>query len=172
MSVAEFKPIGDFRHVQRVLKTIPQRIRAVAVPAFDAMGAFYAGLIVEGLDSQAPAGQAFKPLAQSTIDARARKRGTASTKALIDTADMRNSVTYKGMKMPMGVFIGLLRTAMHRETGESVANLGEIHEHGTLNGHIPPRPFIFPIARSRSMRRRARGVFRRQVRLQRHRLTR
>jgi len=167
---ATFKKIGDFKKAERILKTMPQRIRAVVGPAFEQMGFYYEGEVVKGLDSQAPAGQQFVPLAAATIEARARRRGTASDLALIDTADMRNSVTHKALKGPLGVFIGLLRTTMHPQTGEPVANLGAIHENVTRT--IPARPFIGPIARSRSLRRRAKRVFRNAVRRQRARLMR
>jgi len=167
---AKFKKIGDIKKVERIIKSMPQRIREVTRPGFEQMGMFYQGEIVRGMDSQAPAGQPFVPLSPKTVEARAKRRGTASTKALIDTAGMRNSVTHKVMRTPIAVFIGLLRTTMHPETGQPVANLGEIHENGTAA--IPARPFVDPIARSRSLRRRARRVFYRSVRAHRSRLMR
>jgi len=95
-----------------------------------------------GIRSQAPGGKQFPPLAQVTID----RKG--SSKALIDTGFLLNSITQKILSD--GAFIGLLRTSVYKD-GESVANIGAIMEFGCTINHpsgativIPPRPFLHP----------------------------
>ena len=98
--------------------------------------------IQRGIRSQAPGGKQFAPLAQVTIE----RKG--SSKALIDTGFLVNSITQKIMSD--GAFVGLLRTSISRD-GESVANIGAIMEYGATINHssgavivIPPRPFLHP----------------------------
>lgn len=95
-----------------------------------------------GIRDQAPGGQEFAPLAQATID----RKG--SSKALIDTGFMVNSITQKIMADQ--AFVGLLRETVN-ESGENMANIGAIMEYGaTINRPsgaviiIPPRPFLHP----------------------------
>lgn len=99
--------------------------------------------IQRGIRNQAPGGQPFAKLAESTI---ARK---GSSKALIDTGFLVNSITQRIMKDQ--AFVGLLRTRTYRG-GESVANIGAIMEYGATIEHpngatiiIPPRPFLHPV---------------------------
>lgn len=77
--------------------------------------------IKRGIRSQAPGGKQFAPLAQVTIE----RKG--SSKALIDTGFLVNSITEKIMSD--GAFIGLLQTSISKD-GESVANIGAIMEYG------------------------------------------
>lgn len=96
-----------------------------------------------GIRNQAPGGKTFVQLAQSTID----RKG--SSKALIDTGFLMNSITQRIMKDQ--AFVGLLRTAQNK-SGESLANIGAIMEYGATIEHpsgatiiIPPRPFLHPV---------------------------
>ncbi len=98
--------------------------------------------IQRGIRSQAPGGKQFTPLAEVTI----KRKG--SSKALIDTGFLVNSITQKIMSD--GAFVGLLRTSISKG-GESVANIGAIMEFGATINHpsgavivIPPRPFLHP----------------------------
>lgn len=98
--------------------------------------------IKRGIRDQAPGGKQFAPLAQVTID----RKG--SSKALIDTGFLVNSITQKIMSDR--AFIGLLRTSLYKG-GESAANIGTIMEYGCTINHpngavivIPPRPFLHP----------------------------
>lgn len=101
--------------------------------------------IKKGIQSQSPGGVPFAPLADSTID----RKG--SSKALIDSRMLINSVVAKITND--AVFVGLLRMTMHKGRGkqQSVANLGAIMEFGATirRGNsviiIPPRPFIQPV---------------------------
>lgn len=119
--------------------------------------------IRQGIISQAPGGQRFKPLAESTIrmrgmSKRSRRRAQktiargAATKALIHHGDLVGSITYQ-LVSAREAFVGLLRQAKHKDSGESMANLGAIHEYGAtiadgwgrgIHITIPPRPFIGP----------------------------
>jgi phage gpG-like protein len=98
--------------------------------------------IKRGIRDQAPGGKQFAPLAQVTID----RKG--SSKALIDTGFLLNSITQKIVSN--GAFVGLLRTSISKD-GENVANIGAIMEYGCTINHpsgavivIPPRPFLHP----------------------------
>ena len=93
--------------------------------------------------NQAPGGQAFAKLADSTI---ARK---GSSKALIDTGFLINSITQKIMADK--AFVGLLRGTVNKD-GESMVNIGAVMEYGATinqpNGAtiiIPARPFLHPV---------------------------
>lgn len=82
----------------------------------------------------------------------ARKHSSAM---LIDTAQMVNSITYQTMN-PCSVFVGVLRTAMRKDTGKPMVNIARVHEYGfmgqvtnsktgtTYTQNIPPRGFLFP----------------------------
>lgn len=99
--------------------------------------------IQRGIKSQAPGGQPFVQLAESTID----RKG--SSKALIDTGFLVNSITQKIMADI--AFVGLLRGTVNKD-GEDMVNIGAIMEYGATIQHpngatiiIPPRPFLHPV---------------------------
>jgi phage gpG-like protein len=99
--------------------------------------------IQRGIRNQAPGGQAFAKLADSTI---ARK---GSSKALIDTGFLINSITQKIMADK--AFVGLLRGTVNKD-GESMVNIGAVMEYGATINHpngatiiIPARPFLHPV---------------------------
>jgi phage gpG-like protein len=101
--------------------------------------------IQKGIKSQAPGGVAFVKLSESTIE----QRKGHSTKALIDTGFLINSITQK--IMGDAAFVGLLRTSISKD-GESMANIGAIMEYGATISHpsgatiiIPARPFLHPV---------------------------
>ena len=99
--------------------------------------------IKKGIRSQAPGGQAFVALAESTI----RRKG--SSKALIDTGFLLASIT----QLILGdrAFVGLLR-GTRNEAGDEIVNIGAIMEFGATIQHpngavivIPARPFLHPV---------------------------
>jgi phage gpG-like protein len=99
--------------------------------------------IQRGIRSQAPGGQAFAKLAESTI---ARK---GSSKALIDTGFLINAITQKIMADK--AFVGLLRGTVNKD-GEDMINIGAVMEYGATIKHpsgvtiiIPARPFLRPV---------------------------
>ena len=98
--------------------------------------------IKRGIVAQAPGGQAFEPLAESTIK---RKK---SSKALIDTPFLIHQITQRIMGDK--AFVGLLRSTDH-PSGEDLVNIGAVMEFGATINHpngativIPPRPFLHP----------------------------
>ena len=99
--------------------------------------------IKKGIRSQAPGGQPFVKLAESTI----KKKG--SSKALIDTGFLLASIT----QLILGdkAFVGLLRGTRNKE-GDEIVNIGAVMEFGATIQHpngavivIPPRPFLHPV---------------------------
>ena len=99
--------------------------------------------IQRGIRSQAPGGQPFANLAQSTID----RKG--SSKALIDTGFLVNAITQKIMADK--AFVGLLRGTVNKD-GEDMVNIGAVMEYGATIQHpsgatiiIPARPFLHPV---------------------------
>lgn len=99
--------------------------------------------IQRGIVSQSPGGKPFVELAEST------KQRKGSSKALIDTGFLVNSITQKIMADK--AFVGLLRTAVNKD-GESLVNIGAVMEFGATINHpngatiiIPPRPFLHPV---------------------------
>ena len=99
--------------------------------------------IKKGIKAQAPGGQPFAKLAESTI----RRKG--SSKALIDTGFLLASIT----QLILGdkAFVGLLRGRRNKE-GDEIVNIGAIMEYGATIQHpngavivIPARPFLHPV---------------------------
>jgi len=97
--------------------------------------------IQRGIRSQAPGGQQFEPLKQSTIDAK------GSSKALIDKGDLVRSVnvTKVGSGNQIVYFVGVHRSAVSKD-GQFLANIAEIHEEGSkkVKDRPPARPFLRP----------------------------
>ncbi|MHB9129963.1 MAG: phage virion morphogenesis protein [Armatimonadota bacterium] len=135
---------GDWEKVKRLLEHQPGARLALAVRQATLKAAILlVREIQRGIRSQAPGGQPFVQLAQSTIDQK------HSSKALIDTGFLIHSITHRILQDR--AFIGLLKTTTYRD-GESVANIGAVMEYGATipmpNGAtvmIPPRPFLHPV---------------------------
>lgn len=96
--------------------------------------------IVKGIRAQRPGGIQFKPLAPSTI---ARRKGRGSTKALIDDGDLIRSVKVMPLFGGESFFVGVHKQAVDK-SGNNLANIAEVHEFGTKDGHVPARPFLWP----------------------------
>lgn len=135
---------GDWERARRLLAQQPGARLALAVRQATVKAAILLVREVQrGIRSQAPGGQPFAQLAQSTID----RKG--SSKALIDTGLLIHSITHRILRDR--AFVGLLKTTTYRD-GESVANIGAVMEYGATipmpNGTtviIPPRPFLHPV---------------------------
>lgn len=134
---------GDWEKAKRLLTNgFNQRLAAAVRKATIRNALLLVREIKRGIRSQAPGGKQFVPLAQATIE----RKG--SSKALIDTGFLVNSITQKILSD--GAFVGLLRTSINKD-GESVANIAAIMEYGATINHpsgavivIPPRPFMHP----------------------------
>jgi phage gpG-like protein len=92
--------------------------------------------VVQGLTKQAPGGEPIRPLSPLTIAAR-QLAGFGGTKALIVTAELRNSITViiEGDE----AFIGVTRTARSSD-GTSLVDLAQLHEYGGPPVIIPITP--------------------------------
>lgn len=139
----EISRFGDWDKAKRLLTNgFNQRLALAIRKATIKNALLLVREIKRGIRSQAPGGKQFAPLAQVTIE----RKG--SSKALIDTGFLVNSITQKIMSD--GAFVGLLRTSISKD-GESVANIGAIMEYGCSINHpsgavivISPRPFLHP----------------------------
>jgi hypothetical protein len=121
------KKIGPWSRVGKLLSSAPERMRAAIDKALLQEAQFFRTKVVEGMREQAPGGNAFTPLAPTTLAIR-RFRGFKGTKALMVQGDLRNSVTI--VKDGEGVFVGVLRSAKSR-TGRPLVNIAAVHEFGS-----------------------------------------
>ncbi len=138
------KRTGDWNKAKAKLNgTLGPRIGMALQQATIRNALFLVREIQRGIRNQAPGGQAFAKLADSTVE----RKG--SSKALIDTGFLINSITQKIMADK--AFIGLLRGTMNKD-GESMVNIGAVMEYGATINHpngatiiIPARPFLHPV---------------------------
>lgn len=140
----------------RAIQVLPKDLAKATQEALEFVAMFYQDQVKKAFDDGGPPGFPFLPNAPQTIE----RKGSSAP--LIDNADMRNSVTYK--ILDGRAFVGLLRQTQHPEYPDGMANLGEIHEFGTRNGRIPPRPFMEPIATSRNLMERSSSIYQNAVR--------
>jgi len=113
---------GDWEKAKRLLAQQPgARLQRAVQQATVKAAILLVREIQRGIRSQAPGGQPFAKLADSTI---ARK---GSSKALIDTGFLIHSITHRILRDR--AFVGLLRTTVSRD-GESMANIGAVMEYG------------------------------------------
>ncbi len=99
--------------------------------------------IKKGIRSQAPGGQRFAALAESTV------KRKSSSKALIDTGFLVNAITQRIMTDK--AFVGILKGTVNKD-GEDYVNIGAVMEYGATIEHpsgavfvIPARPFLHPV---------------------------
>ena len=138
------KRTGDWNKAKAKLNgTLGVRIAAALQQATIRNALFLVREIQRGIRSQAPGGKPFAKLADSTID----RKG--SSKALIDTGFLINSITQKIMADK--AFVGLLRGTVNKD-GEDMVNIGAVMEYGATINHpngatiiIPARPFLHPV---------------------------
>jgi hypothetical protein len=119
--------IGDWTRAGQLLSTASKRIQAAVDRAMLQEGQFLRSKIVEGLREQAPGGQAFAPLAPTTLAIRTF-RGFGGTKALLVHADLRNSITVT--RDGDRVLVGVLRTARNR-AGRPLVDIAALNEQGS-----------------------------------------
>lgn len=155
MANAEYKQVGEWQKANRILRMLQKNLNQLSEDGLEWTGMFYAAEVKEGIESQEPGGMPFLELAQSTID----RKG--SEKALVDKADMVGGVIHK-MVSGTAVFVGGLRQVEHPSgDGMTMENLMAIHEEGTEDGHVQPRPFLEPIISSDTIRgKQQRGLHR------------
>lgn len=141
--MATVEPFGDWTRARALLtNNVPARLNLAIKQATVMAAILLTSEIIRGIRSQAPGGQAFAPLAQVTID----RKG--SSKALIDTGFLINSITHKILDDK--AFVGVLRSS-RGHNGEDLVNIGAVMEYGaTVVQHgvtiiIPARPFLHPV---------------------------
>jgi len=157
MAVADYKPIGEWKKANRIIRALQKNLNQLSADGLEYLGKFYEAEVKEGIESQQPGGMPFAELAPATS---ARK---GSEKALIEHNDMMMGVTSE-MMHGTAVFVGGLRQEEHEASGKPMANLMQIHEEGTDDGVIPPRPFLEPIISSGTIRKKANRVVERYLR--------
>jgi hypothetical protein len=69
-----------------------------------------------------------------------------SNNIYIMTSSYIQAITYQYSPTYYTLFVGVLRTSTHPLTGDSIANIAEILEYGSVSGDrvIPPRPLWTP----------------------------
>lgn len=141
------RKVGDWKAAHRILAAGPLKLQKAMDRAVLKEAHLYRKEIVQGIAKQAPGGQAFSPLSETTLATR-QFRGFRGTKALIVRGDLRNSITVVSRRGE--AFVGVLRTARGRE-GQKLVNVAEVHEFGS-------KPIV--IAMSEKMRRLLHKMFR------------
>lgn len=124
--------VGDWKRVAQITQTMRVRYERAVRVALMREAQFLRGRMVVGIASGAPGGQAFRPLAPTTLAMR-KARGFGGSKPLIVTGTLRRSISVVQVRGSVGlggaVFIGI-----HRQTkgknGKSMVNIAEIHEYG------------------------------------------
>lgn len=153
---------GDWGRMHATLGQYSRGLRNAMQKALQQEGQRLRRDVVQGITRQAPGDEPFKRLAPLTVATR-RLRRVFGTKALLDRADLRNSI---GMESRGdNVFVGVLRAARRRRGG-SLVDLARTHEfgHGPVVISITPRMRRFLAALykaagvSRTSMGRARGV--------------
>jgi phage gpG-like protein len=138
---------GDWALARRILEGAGARLKGAIETAVLQEAHALRKEIVEGITNQAPGGQAITPLAATTLAAR-QLGGFGGSKALIRQGDLRNSITV--VADGDGAFVGVLRKS-RAKSGESAANIAEIHEFGAGPFVVPMTPkmrrFLFAMLR-------------------------
>lgn len=130
------KRTGDWRLARELLEGAPARLRAATDRALRQEAQALRSEVVEGLTKQAPAGQAFSPLARLTL-AKRKLRKFSGSKALIQNADLRNAIT--ATVRDGEAFVGVPRKARGRD-GTQLADVAKLNEFGSDPIIIPVTP--------------------------------
>lgn len=121
------KKVGDWEKLHNLVgPRSAARLKKAFHQAVMRQAQFARSKIVEGFRTQAPAGEAWRPLSDTTIAIR-RFRRFGGSKALVVRGDLRNSITVR--TTPDGAFVGVMRTKTSRD-GKSLVNIAEINEEG------------------------------------------
>lgn len=116
---------GDWALARRVLTGGAGKLRAAIETAMRQEAEGLRNEIVQGITSQAPGGEPFKPLSPLTIATR-KLKGRGGTKALIESASMRNSVRVVFRSSELAAFVGVPRAA----GGGKRVSIAKLHEFG------------------------------------------
>jgi len=130
------KRTGDWSLARELLQGAPARLKAATDRALRQEAEQLRGEVVEGITKQAPAGEAFTPLARFTL-AKRRLRNFSGSKALMRNADLRNAVTATVTNGE--AFVGVPRKARGRD-GSQLADVAKLNEFGSDPIVIPITP--------------------------------
>jgi hypothetical protein len=118
---------GEWETTIRTLARAPRDFAEAKKTALLQEAQMFRTKIIEGMREQAPAGQAFRPLAPSTIAMR-KFLGFKGSKALMRRGDLRNSIVVH--EIGEDVFVGIMRNAKSR-TGEPMIDIAKLNEYGS-----------------------------------------
>jgi len=119
---------GDWKKARAILGGAPLRLKRTIEIGVRQEAQLLRRLIVQGITKQAPGGKVFEPLAPLTL-AKRQLDGFRGTKALIQRADLRNSITVKHLPGATA-FVGVPRTATSSD-GKELVKIAEVHEFGS-----------------------------------------
>jgi len=118
------KRVGPWFLAARIIRAHATKFNIAVRMALAKEAHRYRKEMVQGIRDQAPGGKKFAPISRITRFLK------GSSKALIDTGDLRNS--YKVTRIsPWGYFVGVHRTARGRTSGQNMVNVAIIQEFGT-----------------------------------------
>ncbi len=144
--------VGQWVDKTRALKKAELQTRRCLDKSLKQEGHFLRKKVVQGIRKQAPGGQKFKKLRPNTRRAR-RLKNFRGTKALIRGGDLVGSIAV--VTKPLGVFIGVLRTA-RTANGYALVNVAKIQEEGsrpiTIRMTPKMRRFLFAMLPKRRRR--------------------
>lgn len=145
--------VGQWTEKTRALKKAELKTRKCLDRALKQEGEFLRKQVVQGVRKQAPGGKKFQKTSRNTRRTR-RFKNFKGSKALIRTGDLVGSV--KVVKKPLGVFVGILRTAK-ASNGQELVNIARIHEEGsrpiTIKMTPKMRRFLFAMFGGRRRKR-------------------
>lgn len=142
--------VGDWQKLANATRVMRSRYERAVRVALLREAHLLRGKMIAGIASGAPGGQAFKPLAATTLAMR-KERGFGGTKPLIVTGTLRRSLSVVQVRGSTGLG-GAVFVGVHRQTkgkrGKSMVNIAEIHEYGrSWKQKLSPRArrFLFAV---------------------------
>lgn len=127
------KLTGDWKKADKLFKQLPGLMQSNLALATRKSAKRAEKYMVLGIARTRPE---WDPLKEATI----KRKG--SSKPLIDHADLMGSI--KATKIMAALyFVGVLKTAKNKK-GDKLTDIGAVHEYGTRDGTIPPRPYLRP----------------------------
>jgi phage gpG-like protein len=148
---------GDWAKARALLEAAPAQLKRATAMALRQEAHALRSAIVKGITAQAPGGEPFAELSKLTLVAR-QLRGFGGSKALLVTAELRNSVSV--LIQGDEAFVGINRSA-RSATGADLVNVAEVHEFGGPPVVIPITPkmrrFLFALFRKAGRDTKAEG---------------
>jgi len=149
---------GDWKKAEAILRQGMRPVFSAWGRAVEQEGKFLKRRLTEGIQSQAPGGKRFKPLAPTTLAVR-KFLGFKGTKALLVWRHLIKNIDLtkigrRGSK-DFQLFVGLYHDA-RRPDGKSIMELMKIQEYGkVITIRVTPkmRRFFFAAMRSKSRRK-------------------